>query len=137
MLSISAKADYGLTAVLELAIRSSEDPIQIRDLAERHAIPQHYLEQLLVALKRRGIVKSFRGAHGGYSLAKNPSDIRVLDVFEALDGAIRLLPEKRESSPIAFYARDMEAQLKSILGITIEELVLRKQDDDRQFIYTI
>jgi Rrf2 family transcriptional regulator, cysteine metabolism repressor len=137
MLSISAKADYGLTTVLELALRTSEDPIQIRDLAERHAIPQHYLEQLLVTLKRRGIVKSFRGARGGYALAKNPSDIRVLDVFEALDGDIHLLPEKRQNSPIAFFTRDVEARLIKILGITIEELVLKKQDDDRQFIYTI
>ena len=137
MLAISAKADYGLTTILELAMRSSEHPIQIRELAGRHNIPQHYLEQLLVALKRRGVVKSYRGAHGGYALAKHPADIRVIDVFEALDGAVTLLPEKRKDSPIAFFARDIETQLKAILSITIEELILRKQNDDQQFIYTI
>lgn len=137
MFTLSAKADYGLTAIMELALRMSSGPVQIRELANQHAIPQHYLEQLLVALKRRGIVKSFRGAKGGYALARTPADIQVLEVFEALDGPLTLLPEKREDSPISFFAREVEVALRGILGITIEDLLLRKQSSDAQFIYNI
>ena len=137
MFSLSAKVDYGLTAVMELAMRASGEPLQIRDLAERHSIPQHYLEQLLVALKRHGIVKSFRGACGGYAVARHPSDIKVVEVLEALEGPLQLLPEKRTDSAVSFYVREIEHHLKDILAITIEELLLRKQKNDEQFIYTI
>ena len=137
MFTLSAKADYGLTAIMELSTREPDSPVQIRDLADQHAIPQHYLEQLLVALKRKGIVRSYRGARGGYALAAHPSEIRVLDIFDALDGPIQLLPEKRKDSPIAFYVRDVEKDLVAALDISLEELLLRKQKSDEQFIYTI
>ena len=68
MFSLSAKGVYGLTALLDLAAHRSRPSVQIRDIAERHSIPQHYLEQILVALKKAGYVTSFRGAQGGYAL---------------------------------------------------------------------
>ncbi len=137
MFTLSAKADYGLTAVMELALRASEGPIQIRELAERHAIPQHYLEQLLVALKRKEIVKSYRGAHGGYALAAAPSEITALEVFEALDGTLQLLPEKRRESPIAFFTKDVERAVRHALSVSLADLLAMKQNNDNRFIYTI
>ena len=137
MFNLSAKADYGLTAIMDLASRDRRYPVQIRNLAEQHSIPQHYLEQLLVALKRKGIVQSYRGARGGYMLAAHPSEIRVLDVLDALDGPINLLPDKRKDSAIAFYMRDVEKELISALDISLEALLLLKQKSDEQFIYTI
>jgi Rrf2 family transcriptional regulator, cysteine metabolism repressor len=137
MFTLSARADYGLTAVIELAKHPAGEPLQIRDIAEPNSIPQHYLEQLLVVLRRRGIVRSYRGAKGGYSLTRSPSAIRVLEVLEALDGPLELLPETRSDSPLSFYTRALEKSLRTLLDITVEELLLRKQEDDDHLIYTI
>ena len=137
MFALSAKAVYGLTAVMELGIRNAAGPVQIREIANEHSIPQHYLEQLLVLLKRKGIVASFRGARGGYALASSPSEIRVLDILEALDGPLSLLQDRRRDSAIAFFAQDVEDGLRERLDVSLEELVLRKQQNDEKFIYTI
>ena len=75
MFTLSAKAIYGVTAVVELAQHYRSGPIQIRDIASRHEIPQHYLEQILSTLKRSGLVRSYRGARGGYELTAPPDSI--------------------------------------------------------------
>jgi Rrf2 family cysteine metabolism transcriptional repressor len=66
MFTISAKAAYGIYAMLELTKHYHIGSIQIKDIAEAQKIPQHYLEQLLVTLRKAGLVKSFRGTNGGY-----------------------------------------------------------------------
>ena len=88
MFSISAKGVYGVSAVLELALGYDRGAMQIREIAEAQNIPRHYLEQILVVLKRGGIVKSFRGASGGYSLAEEPAELRLLDVITLLEGPL-------------------------------------------------
>ena len=95
MFGISAKGIYGVSAVLELALRFNGGAVQIRDIAEAQRIPQHYLEQILVVLKRGGIVKSYRGAQGGYALAGDPGSIRLEDVFILLEGPLDVAPGGR------------------------------------------
>ncbi|MFH1347500.1 MAG: Rrf2 family transcriptional regulator [Candidatus Margulisiibacteriota bacterium] len=82
-MKFSIRVQYGLQAMLELALKYGGGPIQIADIAKNQKIPIRYLEQLLLVLKRRGVVASTRGKHGGYSLAKHPSDIAVLEIIEA------------------------------------------------------
>jgi Rrf2 family protein len=75
--------------LLSLTLHSSESgPTSVRDIAERTGLPQPYLEQILLALKGAGLVRSKRGVGGGYVLAKAPADIKVSDIISAVDGPI-------------------------------------------------
>ena len=74
---------------MSLALHASETgPTSVRDIAERTGLPQPYLEQILLALKGAGLVRSKRGVGGGYVLAKSPADIKVSDIISAVDGPI-------------------------------------------------
>lgn len=88
---VSTRGDYACRALLSLAIHSdSTGPTSVRDIAERTGLPQPYLEQILLALKGAGLVKSKRGVGGGYVLAKPASEIRLSDIISAVDGPITL-----------------------------------------------
>lgn len=88
---VSSKGDYACRALLSLALHLDESgPTSVRDIAERTAIPQPYLEQILLALKGAGLVKSKRGVGGGYVLSRHPADIRIGDILSAVDGPISL-----------------------------------------------
>lgn len=86
---VSTRGDYACRALLSLALHASETgPTSVRDIAERTGLPQPYLEQILLALKGAGLVRSKRGVGGGYVLAKSPADIKVSDIISAVDGPI-------------------------------------------------
>ncbi len=88
---ISTRGDYACRALLSLALHADEQgPTSVRDIAERTALPQPYLEQILLALKGAGLVKSKRGVGGGYILARDPADIRLSEIVSAVDGPITL-----------------------------------------------
>ena len=84
-----SRGDYGLRALVYLAARAEHGkPVQIHAIAERQQIPEDYLRQLLVQLRAAGLVKSVRGPHGGYLLAKMPLEISMGEVIEVLEGAL-------------------------------------------------
>lgn len=86
-MELSCKTKYALLALLELAAyHQKQEPLQIRQIAEKQEISDRYLEQLLATLRRGGLVKSQRGAKGGYLLAREPWQITLLDVVECLEG---------------------------------------------------
>lgn len=86
-MELSCKSEYALLALLELATHyQSSEPLQIRQIAAEQNIPDRYLEQLLATLRRGGLVKSQRGAKGGYILAREPWKITLLDVLSCLEG---------------------------------------------------
>jgi Rrf2 family protein len=84
---ITTWAEYGLICALHLAKRAQEGPVTGRDLAARESLPADYVEQILLRLRRADVVKSTRGAHGGYVLAKPAEDVSVRDVIAASEGA--------------------------------------------------
>ncbi len=84
---ISAKSEYAIKAVLDLAMRPALALVPIQEIAARQGIPQRYLEQVLLALKRSGLVRSKRGSAGGYHLTRPPEAITVGDVLRAVEGA--------------------------------------------------
>ncbi|MEB3282190.1 MAG: Rrf2 family transcriptional regulator [Lyngbya sp.] len=87
-MELSCKSQYALLALLELAAHYPQgEPRQIRQIASQHSIPDRYLEQLLATLKRCGLVRSQRGAKGGYLLAKEPGQITLFDVVVCLEGS--------------------------------------------------
>ena len=88
---VSTRGDYACRALLSLALHADcEGPTSVRDIAERTALPQPYLEQILLALKGAGLVRSKRGVGGGYVLAKQPGEIRLSEIVSAVDGPITL-----------------------------------------------
>jgi len=87
-MKVSTKTQYGIRAVIELAQRYRNGPLQLRIIAERQGISFKYLEQLMSILKTSGLIKSIRGAKGGYVLARPPSQIKMDDVFHCLEGQV-------------------------------------------------
>ncbi|MXW41627.1 MAG: Rrf2 family transcriptional regulator [Acidimicrobiia bacterium] len=88
---VSTRGDYASRALLSLALHPEDSgPTSVRDIAERTGLPQPYLEQILQALKGAGLVRSKRGANGGYTLARPAEDIRLSEIVSAVDGPISL-----------------------------------------------
>src|ERR1700761_6962858 len=88
MLSITTKSPYALSALVELYRQGGTDPVPIAELARRREIPVQFLEQLFATLRRAGILRSQRGGKGGYSFARHPEELTVLELVELLDGPL-------------------------------------------------
>jgi Rrf2 family protein len=92
---LSKKGEYAVRALVEIGLESQSRPnslIQISTVAERTNIPEKFLEQILLALRNGGVLKSKRGVEGGYSLAKTPADITLGEVIRLLDGPLAPIP---------------------------------------------
>jgi Rrf2 family cysteine metabolism transcriptional repressor len=101
----SAKAEYACVAMLELAARYADPrPVRLADVADTHGISDRFLVQILLQLKQAGLVDSTRGASGGYTLARDPSDISLYDILRVVDPPER--PMRKKSPP----ARRKEAK---------------------------
>ena len=87
-MKLSKKSEYGLRALLELTLAHGTATLQRQDIADRQHIPIEFLEQILLALKRAGLLSSRRGAKGGYTLIKQPKDISLGHVIRILDGPL-------------------------------------------------
>lgn len=88
MVEISCKTEYAILALIELAAHYAQgEPLQIRFIAAQQNIPDRYLEQLLATLRRGGVIRSQRGAKGGYLLAREPWKITLLEILNCLEGA--------------------------------------------------
>ncbi len=98
-MKLSTKGHYGLRAMFELAMNYGDDPIPLKTVAERQQLSESYLEQLIAALRKAGLVKSIRGAQGGYILAREPHKITVGDVIRVLEGPIAPLECVNEEKP--------------------------------------
>jgi len=89
-MKVSTRGDYAARALLSLALRGSDRPTSVKEIAERTSLPQPYLEQILLSVKGAGLVRSKRGVGGGYVLARPPSAIRLSEILAAVDGPISL-----------------------------------------------
>ena len=87
-MKLSTKGRYGLRAMIDLARYSEVEPVSINSIAARQNISERYLEQLVALLRKAGLVKSIRGATGGYILAKDAAEISVGDILRALEGSL-------------------------------------------------
>jgi Rrf2 family cysteine metabolism transcriptional repressor len=85
---LSTKGEYASRAMLELSLNYEKKPLHIRDISKAQDIPQRFLEQILLQLKRAGLLRSRKGPEGGYSLAKPPGEINVAEVIRAMDGPL-------------------------------------------------
>lgn len=87
-MKISSRGEYGVRAMLDLALHYGQGPTPLKRIAERQDISEHYLEQLVASLRKAGLVISHRGAQGGYELASEPQNIKIGDIIRVLEGPI-------------------------------------------------
>jgi len=88
---LSTKGKYGLRLLIHLAERPDQGPVDLRSIAEAEGIPEKYLSKLAASLVSAGMLRSARGAHGGYELALSPDEIDVLSIVEVLEGRLSLV----------------------------------------------
>jgi Rrf2 family protein len=88
LMKVSAKGEYGVRAMVILALDFSTGPVPLREIAQRECISYQFLEQIFLPLRRAGLIESVRGAKGGYVLARPPGEIKVGDIIRALEGPI-------------------------------------------------
>lgn len=124
-MKISTKGRYGLTIMMELAANFGEGPMSLKSIAEKNQLSEHYLEQLIAPLRNAGLVKSIRGAYGGYILSREPESITAGDVIRVLEGPISPVDFTEEDDPAK---RDLWLRIRdSIAGVldttTLDNLV--------------
>jgi len=132
VISVTSKSRYAVVALAELA-RSGSTPVPIGQVAERRGMPVQFLEQLFSTLRRAGILVSHRGAKGGYTLARPPEQITVLEVVQALDGVVG--EEGKEAGGI--WAEGVEALRQTFRSNTIADIARREAEEAGAGIYYI
>lgn len=88
---LSTRSRYGVRMMLALAMSEKSDPVFLKDIARSEEISEKYLSQIIIPLKAKGLVSTFRGAHGGYLLSRPPSQIRLREIVEPLEGDLGLV----------------------------------------------
>ncbi len=118
-MKISTKGRYGLTIMIELAREFGNGPMSLKAIANKNELSVHYLEQLATPLRNAGLVKSIRGAYGGYELVSRPEEVLVGDVIRVLEGPITLVEgiEDEEPAQQNLWLRATEA-VKEVLDTT-------------------
>ena len=128
---VPTRTRYGIRAMVDIAIHRTEEPIHVNLMAQRLGISKNYLENLMLILKRNGLVTSSRGPKGGYSLTRHPADIRLPEIFVALEGCETLFycVDCPDDCPHSNYcaSRDLlkslgEAMISALSSITLEKM---------------
>ena len=96
-MKLNTRCRYAVMALADIATFNKQNPVSLRDVSLRQNISLVYLEQIFSKLKKNNIVKSIRGTNGGYILTRNPEQIKLSNIFSALDEKIKTLQCKRES----------------------------------------
>ncbi len=132
-MGFSAKTEYGLVALLDLAAAQvTGELLQTREIGRTHGIPERYLEQMLTALRKAGYLKSVRGPHGGFQLTRAPEQISIAEVEACLEGESRSDRQGNREDP-AFVAlkglaqRAEQARTTVLAGMTLAELLQERE----------
>ena len=142
-MEISNRNEYALLAMLNMATHySSGEPLQIRQIALQQHIPERYLEQILAALRRSGLISSERGAKGGYRLATPPHQIKILDIINCMQGIELLELQSRNASAASasqvireVWQEANQAANMVLKRYTLQDLV--EQRNARQMLHTM
>jgi len=120
-MKISTKGRYGLTIMMELAAKYGEGPISLKSIAEKNGLSEHYLEQLIAPLRNAGLVKSIRGAYGGYILSREPEAMTAGDVIRILEGPISPVDFTEEDDPAK---RDLWLRIRDSIANVLDSTTL-------------
>jgi Rrf2 family protein len=131
---VSAKTDYAVRALLELAV-AGDGPVKGERLAEAQAIPLKFLENILTDLRHAGIIRAQRGAEGGYWLARDPSTVTIGEVIRAVDGPLASVrgeaPENVAYNGAAEHLRTVWVALRASMRSVVDEITLEDVVSDR------
>ncbi len=131
-MKLSTRSRYGTRLILELALKYNGKPVFLKDISISQEISFKYLGQLIIPLKIAGLVKSTRGAHGGYFLAKNPKEIKLIEIIKALEGPIAIVeclenqsicPRTKKCATRYFWEEINKKFYYSLEGITVQDIV--------------
>ena len=135
---LSARSEYGLLALVDLACAPADAPTAARELAVSRGMPPAFVEQLLADLRRAGIVRAVRGPHGGFLLARSPSAITALEIVEALEGPIEpsvcspdTCGREHGGAASSVWAEVAGAVRDALAGFTLERLAEEQSRLDR------
>jgi Rrf2 family protein len=142
-MKVSLRATYGIIAAVDLALHDHDVPVQAKTIARRQGIPVRFLEQVLHAMKKAGLVVSHRGAQGGYALNRQPQELSLASILEVLEGPLtetngreRRIPGARTPRQDALLAhvwdRIKQAELNILAEITVEQLASRQRQLEQQ-----
>lgn len=122
MAGISTKGLYGLAAMYELSRKTDDNPMQIKEISSNGNIPHNYLEQLLSSLRKAGLVKSIRGAYGGYFLGRSAEEITVLEVLEVLEGSLCKMEMKTANPVLEMFWNDTHSKVQELFSLKLSDL---------------
>ncbi|QFF99526.1 Rrf2 family transcriptional regulator [Psychrobacillus glaciei] len=130
-MKFSTKGRYGLTIMIALGKQCGEGPLALRQIAADHNLSEAYLEQIVSPLRNAGLVKSVRGAYGGYMLSREPNEITAGDVIRVLEGPIQIVEgiEEEELPQRELWMRIRDA-VKNVLDTTTIEDLAQHTDED-------
>ena len=133
-MKITTKGRYGLTIMIELAKNYGEGPKSLKSIAQENDLSEHYLEQLAAPLRNAGLIRSVRGAYGGYKLAKQPNEITAGDVIRVLEGPITLVEGIEEEKPAqqVLWRKIRDAIRGVIDHTTLQDLVDAEEDEQEE-----
>ena len=138
---ISARCDYACKALLELSLHwPNKVPLQIQQISEKQQIPMRYLVQILIQLKRQGILQSSRGKQGGYNLAISPSEIKLGEVIRLMSGPLLPVVDSAEKTSSIFKDiwQEAEGAVTKILDkVTFEEICKKAFASKTTVVYQI
>lgn len=121
---LSKKSRYGLAALIDLSVHSKNKHVTLSSIAERNGISLQYLEQVFAALRRSGIVKSIKGAQGGYLLGDRPENITIAFILEALDGTYKIEDEKvMEDSSNPGISEVIQKQIIDKVNVQLDDIL--------------
>ncbi|QOR65644.1 Rrf2 family transcriptional regulator [Cytobacillus suaedae] len=138
-MKISTKGRYGLTIMIELAKKYGEGPTSLKSIAQAHDLSEHYLEQLIAPLRNARLVKSIRGAYGGYILADEPAKITAGDIIRVLEGPISPVEvlEDEEPAKRELWIRIRDAVKEVLDNTTLEDLASYSDGDQESYMFYI
>jgi Rrf2 family transcriptional regulator, cysteine metabolism repressor len=138
-MKISTKGRYGLTIMIELAKQHGEGPVSLKSIAQAHDLSEHYLEQLIAPLRNAGLVKSIRGAYGGYLLAHEPVDITACDIIRVLEGPISPVEvlENEEPAKRELWIRIRDAVKDVLDNTTLDDLAKYTDGEQDSYMFYI
>lgn len=135
-MKITTKGRYGLTIMIELAKEYGEGPKSLKSIAQENDLSEHYLEQLAAPLRNAGLIRSVRGAYGGYKLAKEPTEITAGDVIRVLEGPITLVEGMEDEKPAqqALWLSIRDA-IRGVLDHTTLKDLVDSDDNEKEEAY--
>ncbi|MCF6245213.1 MAG: Rrf2 family transcriptional regulator [Sulfurovum sp.] len=122
MIGLSSKTIYAVAALHELSYIEDNSLLKIKEIAANASIPQNFLEQILLALKKNGILTSIKGAHGGYRLAKDLKDVSLKDVMMILETDVFSDICKTDNPTLKLFWHDLKENVSSTFDIPLSEL---------------